>query len=119
MSWTAGCTGTTNDELVDRLKQARLITKPSVEEAMRRTDRGNYVPVTESCATPRSATYHYGPYADSPQSIGFKVTISAPHIHAICLDQFSEIVSRKGSKILDMGRYNIISLPVLCVNFFS
>ena len=48
-----------------------MIKSSRVEEVMRRVDRGHFTP--------------YGPgntnsYIDSPQSIGFSATISAPHM---------------------------------------
>lgn len=43
-----------------------IIKTPSVEECMRAVDRGHYS--------------KNNPYTDSPQGIGFAVTISAPHM---------------------------------------
>ncbi|CDJ51536.1 UPF0202 family protein, putative [Eimeria brunetti] len=42
------------------------------------------------------------PYLDSPQPIGFSATISAPHMHAIALDQLADKLNR-GSRALDVG----------------
>ena len=55
---------------------------------MLRADRGDFI--------------DYDPYADSPQSIDYGVTISAPHMHAYCLVStfgLSLILVRNGSKI--------------------
>ena len=49
-----------------------IITSESVERAMRAVDRGNYCP--------------FNPYYDSPQSIGYQATISAPHMVSINVD---------------------------------
>lgn len=43
-----------------------VITSSAVEQAMRQVDRGDY------CT--------YSPYQDTPQSIGYQATISAPHM---------------------------------------
>ena len=42
------------------------------------------------------------PYEDSPQRIGFNVTISAPHMHAYALEYLSEFCT-ENSRILDIG----------------
>ena len=42
------------------------------------------------------------PYADSPQSIGSNVTISAPHMHAYCLEWMKSNL-KTGCKVLDVG----------------
>lgn len=55
------------------------------------TDRGHYV--KES------------PYMDSPQPIGYDATISAPHMHALVLEEL-EAVLRPGSRVL--VRNNVI-----------
>lgn len=55
-------------------------------------DRGNY--------TNRS------PYADSPQGIGFGATISAPHMHAHCLELIEKdgfLQTKQKMRILDVG----------------
>ena len=41
-------------------------------------------------------------YADSPQSIGFGATISAPHMHAYALEVLHDKL-KKGAKVLDVG----------------
>ncbi|XP_023991072.1 l-isoaspartyl protein carboxyl methyltransferase, like isoform X2 [Salvelinus sp. IW2-2015] len=64
MAWMS--TGKTHSELIDRLREHGVIRSDRVFDAMLATDRGIY-----------SRDY---PYADSPQSIGFKATISAPHM---------------------------------------
>ncbi len=46
---------------------------------MRKVDRGDF-------CDPSSA------YEDCPQRIGYNATISAPHMHALCLEWLSEVV---------------------------
>ena len=60
-----------------------------------------YVPVSEAdCA---STTYEYGPYADAPQALGHKVTVSAPWVHAMALEELAEHLGRPGARALDVG----------------
>ncbi|CAO3621609.1 unnamed protein product [Cunninghamella echinulata] len=44
----------------------------------------------------------YSPYQDSPQTIGYGVTISAPHMHAYALEQLEKFL-QPGMKALDVG----------------
>jgi len=57
---------------------------------MRQTDRLFY------SADPDEA------YADNPHGIGYKATISAPHMHAHCLELLKDQL-KPGSKVLDVG----------------
>lgn len=102
MAWTTGCSGNTNDELVKKLYQNQMFTKSNILEAMLKTDRSLYCPPTDTTKT-ISNKYQYGPYADAPQSIGYKVTISAPYIHAQNLELLHDQIIAKDSKILDVG----------------
>lgn len=48
---------------------------------------------------------HYAPssaYEDSPQSIGYKATISAPHMHASACESLLELL-KPGANVLDIG----------------
>lgn len=48
---------------------------------------------------------HYCPrnsYVDAPQSIGYEVTISAPHMHVFALELLSDQL-KPGSRVLDVG----------------
>jgi len=65
-----------------------LITTPKVEAAMRAVDRGFYA--------------IHDPYVDAPSSIGYGATISAPHMHAHCLEVLRDHLI-PGAKILDVG----------------
>ncbi|KRX63723.1 Protein-L-isoaspartate(D-aspartate) O-methyltransferase [Trichinella sp. T9] len=42
------------------------------------------------------------PYIDSPQSIGFAATISAPHMHAYALEMLKDHLT-EGNRALDVG----------------
>ncbi|KAI1169695.1 protein-L-isoaspartate O-methyltransferase-domain-containing protein [Nemania sp. FL0916] len=66
MAWRSS--GRCNTSLVDNLWKNGLITQDAVKRAFLAVDRGNYAP--------------HMPYEDSPQAIGNKATISAPHMHA-------------------------------------
>eukprot|EP00873_Tetraselmis_striata_P013352 jgi/Tetstr1/433616/TSEL_022881.t1 len=106
MSWTAGCSGGSNEELVARLAAAGLVSTPAVRAAMLATDRALYVPPGDpgsAAAAAGRGGYQYGPYADAPQSIGSKVTISAPHIHATCLEALAGALRTPGARVLDVG----------------
>lgn len=88
MAWMSG--GKTHEELVNNLKKHGIIKDNRVEEAMRKIDRGRYT---------KTGTYSY---ADSPQSIGYAVTISAPHMHVHALEVLKNHL-RPGMKALDVG----------------
>ena len=49
------------------------------------------------------------PYMDAPQPIGFEATISAPHMHAMALEQLKvELVP--GSRALDVGAFRALGV---------
>ena len=58
-------------DLVQALIYSGVIKNTEVGKIMERVDRKFYSP--------------YPPYEDSPQSIGYGATISAPHMHAYAL----------------------------------
>ena len=64
--------GRTNADLVYNLKVSGIVKNTAVVNAMSAVDRANYSP--------------YEPYYDSPQTIGFGQTISAPHMHGYALE---------------------------------
>uniref|UniRef100_A0A9J7XSA8 L-isoaspartyl protein carboxyl methyltransferase, like n=1 Tax=Cyprinus carpio carpio TaxID=630221 RepID=A0A9J7XSA8_CYPCA len=81
MAWISS--GKTNIELITRLRDHGVIRSDRVFNAMLATDRGIY------------SRDH--PYADSPQSIGYKATISAPHMvgpsgKVVGIDHIDELV---------------------------
>ncbi|XP_030630806.1 l-isoaspartyl protein carboxyl methyltransferase, like [Chanos chanos] len=86
MAWISS--GKTHAELISRLRDHGVIRSDRVFNAMLATDRGIY-----------SKDY---PYADSPQSIGYKATISAPHMHAHALEVLGDKLT-EGSSALDVG----------------
>ena len=65
MSWR--CSGNTNGELVDNLVKNEIVKSSKIANVMKEVDRGLY---TKSASS----------YMDAPQSIGYGVTISAPHM---------------------------------------
>jgi len=81
-----------NTELVQHLKEKGIVKSNRVEEAMLRVDRKNYV-------RPNSGV---NAYSDSPQNIGYGVTISAPHMHGMCLELLSNHL-QPGMRALDVG----------------
>jgi len=87
-SWRAK--GKDNSDLIRQLKDYNIIRSNEVENAMLVTDRGKY------SAHPEEA------YHDSPHSIGYGQTISAPHMHAYCLETLKDRLT-PGSKVLDVG----------------
>lgn len=86
MAWMSS--GKTQSELVSRLRDHGVIRSDRVFDAMLATDRGIY-------------TRDY-PYSDSPQSIGYRATISAPHMHAHALEVLSDKLV-EGASALDVG----------------
>ncbi|EPX75376.1 protein-L-isoaspartate O-methyltransferase Pcm2 [Schizosaccharomyces octosporus yFS286] len=86
MAWECGASS--NAALIRNLNLAGIITKPRVIEAMKHTDRKFYCP-------------HFS-YEDSPQTIGYSATISAPHMHGIALEEL-ESKLQSGNRVLDIG----------------
>lgn len=66
----------------------QIVRSASVEQAMMQVDRQDYCP--------------NNPYIDAPQSIGFGVTISAPHMHAHALELLKDKLI-EGQNALDVG----------------
>jgi protein-L-isoaspartate(D-aspartate) O-methyltransferase len=90
MAWT--CSGSTNKELLVKMRSAGLIKSNAVFNAMNRVDRANYV-VTASLQHA---------YSDAPQTIGFGATVSAPHMHALATEALLPYL-RPGNRVLDVG----------------
>uniref|UniRef100_A0A8D0EB28 Protein-L-isoaspartate O-methyltransferase n=1 Tax=Salvator merianae TaxID=96440 RepID=A0A8D0EB28_SALMN len=86
MAWKSG--GASHSELIHNLRKNGIIKSDKVFEVMLATDRCHYA----KC----------NPYMDSPQSIGFQATISAPHMHAYALELLYEQL-HEGGKALDVG----------------
>lgn len=79
-----------NKAMVEHLQRYGVITSKKVSEVMETVDRALFVPE----GTP--------PYVDSPMQIGHNATISAPHMHAICLQLLEENL-KPGMHALDVG----------------
>ncbi|KAF8499501.1 protein-L-isoaspartate O-methyltransferase [Gautieria morchelliformis] len=88
MAWRSS--GTSNEELVENLRRNGLLTSARVATAMKQVDRANYV-------LEKAYAYH-----DSPQSISYGATISAPHMHAHAAENLLPFLD-PGSKVLDIG----------------
>ncbi|PWN32307.1 putative l-isoaspartyl protein carboxyl methyltransferase [Meira miltonrushii] len=88
MAWR--CSGNSNHELLSNMRSAGLIKTNTVFQAMQKVDRKCYVPVQKDA------------YLDSPQSIGYGATISAPHMHAYAVEALLPFLN-KGGKVLDIG----------------
>ncbi|XP_060554070.1 protein-L-isoaspartate(D-aspartate) O-methyltransferase-like isoform X2 [Ruditapes philippinarum] len=86
MAWRSS--GSSNANLIDNLHANGIIKSDRVVSAMKAVDRKNFA--------------KHNPYADSPQTIGYHVTISAPHMHAHALELLSGHL-KEGSKALDVG----------------
>ncbi|XP_072938585.1 protein-L-isoaspartate(D-aspartate) O-methyltransferase isoform X2 [Epargyreus clarus] len=86
MAWRSH--GVDNVDMIRHLKANGIIKSDVVANAMRGVDRKNYCP--------------NAPYHDSPQSIGFSATISAPHMHAHALEKLKAQLT-PGEKALDVG----------------
>ncbi|KAH6677804.1 protein-L-isoaspartate O-methyltransferase [Plectosphaerella plurivora] len=91
MAWRSS--GATNRELIENLWRNSLITDQRVKDAFLTVDRAHYAP--------------RAPYADNPQSIGHRATISAPHMHATAAGSLLNFVSptpeRPAPRVLDVG----------------
>ncbi|KAM3932293.1 protein-L-isoaspartate(D-aspartate) O-methyltransferase isoform 1-T1 [Leptodactylus fuscus] len=86
MAWKSG--GASHSELVGNLRKNGIIKSDRVYDVMLATDRKHYA----KC----------NPYMDSPQSIGYQATISAPHMHAYALELLHDQL-HEGAKALDVG----------------
>ncbi|XP_058247748.1 protein-L-isoaspartate(D-aspartate) O-methyltransferase isoform X3 [Hemibagrus wyckioides] len=86
MAWKSG--GASQAELVNNLRKNGIIKSDRVYEVMLSTDRAHF----SRC----------NPYMDSPQSIGYQATISAPHMHAYALELLHDQLY-EGAKALDVG----------------
>ena len=75
-------------KLVDYLWNKKIILHEQIKNAMNMVDRKDFT--------------DKNPYQDAPQTIGYNVTISAPHMHARALnDLFYQL--QPGMKALDIG----------------
>ncbi|KAJ4772347.1 Protein-L-isoaspartate O-methyltransferase [Rhynchospora pubera] len=88
--WTSGSSDK-NKAMVEQLERYGIVQSKRVKEVMEAIDRALFVP-----AETRS------PYYDSPMPIGYNATISAPHMHATCLELLEKNL-QPGMRALDVG----------------
>ncbi|PIN27055.1 Protein-L-isoaspartate(D-aspartate) O-methyltransferase [Handroanthus impetiginosus] len=79
-----------NKEMLEHLQRYGVIKSKKAAEVMETIDRALFVPD----GTP--------PYVDSPMQIGYNATISAPHMHAMCLELLEDYL-KPGMHALDVG----------------
>ncbi|XP_057787935.1 protein-L-isoaspartate O-methyltransferase 1-like [Salvia miltiorrhiza] len=79
-----------NQEMVSHLQSSGVIRSKKVAEVMETIDRALFVPAGAQ------------PYVDSPMPIGHNATISAPHMHAMCLELLENHL-KPGMCALDVG----------------
>ncbi|OAA59784.1 protein-L-isoaspartate O-methyltransferase [Niveomyces insectorum RCEF 264] len=93
MAWRSS--GATNADLVENLCRHKMIDDARVKAAFLSVDRAHYT--------------DYSPYVDAPQSIGYGVTISAPHMHAFAIQHLMPYLvpdaaaGRPAPRVLDIG----------------
>ena len=75
-------------ELCQELINEKWIISRSVYDSMMKVDRGDFAPNK--------------PYQNFPQQIGYNVVISAPLLHAYCLEAMRDYLT-EGSTVLDIG----------------
>ena len=75
-------------ELCNHLQHDGYLKSQSVYKALMSVDRADFS--------------RHSPYMDSPQPIDYNVTISAPHMHAYCLELLKDHL-KPGGKSLDVG----------------
>ena len=86
MAWRSH--GEDNRSMVGSLHGNNIIQSEAVKNVMMQVDRGHY--------SKKNA------YMDAPQSIGYNITISAPHMHAHALELLKDHL-RPGMRGLDVG----------------
>nr|WET60739.1 L-isoaspartate-O-methyltransferase [Ricinus communis] len=79
-----------NKAMVEHLQHYGVISSRKVVEVMETIDRALFVPDGTQA------------YVDSPMPIGYNATISAPHMHATCLQLLEEHL-KPGMHALDVG----------------
>ncbi|KAL9641783.1 hypothetical protein ABK040_010471 [Willaertia magna] len=90
MAWE--CSGLSNQELINNLYESEIIKSISVKNAMEKTDRALFC----------KPEYQDYAYHDTPLPIGENVTISAPHMHAYCLELLKDYL-KPGNRAMDVG----------------
>ncbi|KAI0449906.1 protein-L-isoaspartate O-methyltransferase [Xylaria acuta] len=91
MAWRSS--GSSNRALVENLVRNKMITSDAITSAFLSVDRAHYAPSS--------------PYEDSPQAIGHRATISAPHMHAKAAESLLPYLqrskTRRPRRVLDIG----------------
>eukprot|EP01090_Pellita_catalonica_P001283 TRINITY_DN10997_c0_g1_i1.p1 TRINITY_DN10997_c0_g1~~TRINITY_DN10997_c0_g1_i1.p1 ORF type:complete len:239 (+),score=29.36 TRINITY_DN10997_c0_g1_i1:127-843(+) len=83
-----------NRKLVDYLKERGVVKTRRIENVMKAVDRGLFIEGSHT----REDLF----YKDHAQFIGYNATISAPHMHAMCLELLEDHVN-DGDTVLDVG----------------
>ena len=78
------------EKLIEEYKRIGYLKSKKVENAFRKVNRELFVP----------ENLKHQAYVDSPLPIPGNVTISAPHMHVICLE---ELNLKRGEKFLEVG----------------
>jgi len=86
MAWRSH--GEDNKGMVEALFTNNIIKSKEVRDTMVLVDRGNYI--------------KHNAYMDAPQTLGYNITISAPHMHAHALELLRDHL-RPGMRALDVG----------------
>ena len=92
-------------QLVNHLRNSGSLQSERISRVMSQVDRRDFV----SPHTPQRAAY-----SDCPLSIDFNVTISAPHMHAMCMEWLEHKLI-PGAKVLDVG----CGSGYLCATFYE
>lgn len=95
-----------NKGMVENLQRYGVITSGKVAEIMENVDRALFVPNGAQ------------PYIDSPMPIGYNATISAPHMHATCL-QLLEKNLQPGMHALDVGSGIVHELSIMITTAYE
>lgn len=82
------------DQLVDLLVAEGAVKHKDIDRVLRAVDRGFF------CGEANMPKHYI--YQDSPLPIGYGETISAPHMHATCLEILRTHL-RPGARVLDVG----------------
>ncbi|EPY24595.1 protein-L-isoaspartate(D-aspartate) O-methyltransferase [Angomonas deanei] len=110
MAWR--CSATTNEGLIQALHRESIIKTDVVRNVMLSIDRKNFLP-----NDPFLRQYAY---EDRPLPIGYNVTISAPHMHAMMLELLLPYLHKKNGQpiqVLDVGSgsgYLTVALAKIC-----
>ncbi|KAL0421723.1 UNVERIFIED_CONTAM: Protein-L-isoaspartate O-methyltransferase 1 [Sesamum latifolium] len=95
--WT-GSSISKNKQMVEHLQSYGVLRSKKVAEVMETVDRALFVPEGAP------------PYVDSPMQIGHNATISAPHMHAMCLELLEDHL-KPGMHALDIGSDGRLGWP--------